>query len=508
MAHLLRTAATAAVVLSLSAVAWGDLTTATSKQVTNTTGGKNQNPVIDRSGKKIVFTSNVDQSGGPITDPNMTFDFDSTGNAFATGSPPQPICIGCNGDTSSTGNLFIWRLRGRGSIPANSVQQITFSTSGGFTANQFPDMNQRGTTIAWDSDQDPLGTNADGNREIFLYSLLTGDTTQITDTTGNGQTANLFANLDDKARTLVFTSRADFSTNTNCTQSDGLTPCANAEGNAEVMVFDRFTGLFTQVTNTTGNLSLSNIRARVSNDGRFVAFQSTRDFGTELGVIASCTLLDGSSPCDNADGNAEIMLFDRDQNTLVQVTNTPNSGACSGATSNERVEISKRGKFLSWQSKCELEINPTGCGDCDGNDEVFLAEIKAKRVVQATISQGGFNRVPRISGSGRYVVFESNRSYLGANGGHARTLYILKRVPFKDLSGQGLTAKVQLEEDATLNGQGIVQNPDTDATTINFTGGFNTSIEQFGVSTNGRYISFDNRKGVGNQEIWFLDRKN
>src|SRR4029453_10722451 len=205
----------------------------------------------------------------------------------------------------------------------------------------------------------------------------------------------------------------------------------------------------------------------------------------------------------------EILLFDRSENARVQVTNTPNSGACSGVTSNERVEISKRGKFLSWQSKCEAELNPTpACGDCDGNDEVFLAEIKAKRVVQATISQGGFNRVPRISGSGRYVVFESNRSYLGANGGHARTLYILKRVPFKDLSGQGLTAKVQLEEDATLNSSGINQNPDSDATTINFTGGFKTTIEQFGVSTNGRYVSFDNRKGVGNQEIWFVDRNN
>ena len=80
-------------------------------------------------------------------------------------------------------------------------------------------------------------------------------------------------------------------------------------------------------------------------------------------------------------------------------------------------------------------------------------------------------------------------------------------MPFKNPPA-GLTAKVQLEEDATLNGAGIVQNPDTDATTLNFTGGFNTTIEQFGVSTNGRYVAFDNRKGVGNQEIWTFDRKN
>jgi hypothetical protein len=275
------------------------------------------------------------------------------------------------------------------------------------------------------------------------------------------------------------------------------------------MVFDRLTSAFTQVTTTTGNFAVSNVRPRVSNDGRFVAFQSTRDFGTEPGAIASCTLLDGTTPCGNADENGEILLFDRQENALTQVTNTTNAGACSGVNPNERVEISKRGRFLSWQSKCEAELNPSpACGDCDGNDEVFLAEIKAKRVVQATISQGGFNRVPRISGSSKYVVFESNRSYLGANGGHLRTLYILKRVTFRDLSGQGLTAKVQLEEDATLNAGGITQNLATDATTISFTGGFNTTVEQFGVSTNGRFVSFDNKKNVGNQEIWRVDRKN
>jgi hypothetical protein len=45
--------------------------------------------------------------------------------------------------------------------------------------------------------------------------------------------------------------------------------------------------------------------------------------------------------------------------------------------------------------------------------------------------------------------------------------------------------------------------------TINFAGGFNTSVEQFGVSSAGKYISFDNGHGGGgraNQEIWFLDR--
>jgi Tol biopolymer transport system component len=501
-------AATAASALSFSTTARADLSTATAKLVTNTKGGKNQNPVVDKGGKTIVFTSNVDQAGGSIGAPSETFDHDDAGNDFATGAPPNPICVGCDGVNDSTGNLFVWRLKGKGSIPANSVQQITFSNAGGFAANQFPDLNQKGTFIAWDSDQNHTGSNADANREIFLYDLRAGTTSQVTDTIGNGDTANRSANLDDKGRTLVFDSRVDFAAVLTCKQTDGATPCSNADGNSEIMALDRTTGLLTQITNTTGNAANSNIRGRVSNDGRYVAFQSTRDFATEPGTVASCTLLDGVTACGNADGNGEIMLFDRTDNLLTQITNTASAGPCSGNNPNERVEISKRGKYLTWQSKCEVALNPTGCGDCDGNDEVFLAEIKAKRVVQATISQGGFNRVPRISGSGRYIVFESNRGYLGTNAGHSRTLYVLKRVPFKDVSAQGLTAKVQLEEDATLNGGGIAQNPDADATTINFTGGFNTTIEQFGVSTNGRFVAFDNSKGVGNQETWLVDRKN
>jgi Tol biopolymer transport system component len=501
-------AATAASVFGSSAAAWADLTTATAKLVTNTKGGKNQNPVVDRAGKTIVFTSNVDQAGGTIGAPTETFDHDDATNDFGGTTPPQPICVDCDGVNDATGNLFVWRLKRKGTIPENSVQQITFSNVGGFTANQFPDLNQRATYVAWDSDQDHVGSNADGNREIFLYDLRTATTSQLTSTIGNGDTANRSANLDDKGNVVVFDSRADFSAVTSCKQTDGATACSNADGNSEIMVLDRSGGTLTQLTDTTGNGANANLRGRVSNDGRYVAFQSTRNFAAELGVIATCVLLDGVTACGNADENGEIMLFDRQENALIQVTSTANAGSCSGTNPNERVEISKRGKYLTWQSKCEADLNPTGCGDCDGNDEVFLAELKPKRIVQATISEGGFNRVPRISGSGRYIVFESNRSYLGANGGHGRTLYVLKRVPFKDVSAQGITAKVQLEEDSTLNGAGIVQNTSTDATTINFTGGFNTTIEQFGVSTNGRFVAFDNSKGVGNQETWLVDRKN
>ncbi len=82
-----------------------------------------------------------------------------------------------------------------------------------------------------------------------------------------------------------------------------------------------------------------------------------------------------------------------------------------------------------------------------------------------------------------------------------RLLYILKRAPGAGTAGS--SGPGQLVEDATSS---LVQNPHTKVLTINFAGGFNTTVEQFGASNRGRFFVFDNKKGVRNQEIWFLDR--
>jgi hypothetical protein len=200
------------------------------------------------------------------------------------------------------------------------------------------------------------------------------------------------------------------------------------------------------------------------------------------------------------------MLFDRAPtsptvNRFTQVTSTTNTGPCGGANPNERVEITKKGKFLTFQSKCEAQLNTSGCGSCSGNDEAFLFERRTGKVTQVTLSDAGFNRVPRAAGTGRFIIFESNRNYRNLNAGHARTLFIVKRNPKPGPAGT--TGPGQVIEDA---GSSLVQNVKTKLLTINFSGGFNTTIEQFAASNRGRYFAFDNSKGVGNQEIWFLDR--
>jgi len=480
------------------------VTIASSKLVTNTTGGKNQNPAIDQSGKVIVFTSNTDhrRATGTIFDPPAAFDFNGAGNGFTppVAADPNPSCTNCVDANLNSGNLFLWRLAKKGSSPANSVRQLTFSASGDFASNQAPDISQRGNFVGWDSDRDHVAGNADGNREIFLLEVATGAIAQVTTTTGGSDAANRGASLSDDGKLLAFDSSRDLA-GPACALGDGVSPCANADGNAEVVVYDRVAGRFVQVTSTSGGTGNANRRARISNDGRYVGFQSNRDFGGALPGGASCAQLDGVSPCGNADGNGEIVLFDRKENRFTQITNTVSGGGCSGTDPNERVELNKQGKLVSFQSKCEAQLNPTGCGDCDGNDEVFVADIGKKGLQQLTISKGGFNRVPRISGQGSWLVFESSRNYKGLNPSHGRAIYFLRRKSGKAPAGQ--TGPGQLIEDSTSP---LAQNAKTEAVIASVTNGFNSTIEQFGLSGNGRFVTFDNQKSVGNQEIWRVDR--
>ena len=467
----------------------------TPKLVTNTTSGKNQNASVDKRGELVVFTSNVNHvSGVDGSSPAGAFDFDSMGNDFTppNATHPDPRCLNCSAVDSGDGQLYLWRRS------ANTLAQLTFAAGGGFAANQLPDINQNGTVVAWDSDRDHTpGSpgNADGNREIVLLDLSSGAISQVTDTAGGGETANLNVNWSDAGNVLVFESTRDFASVSGCTLGDGTSPCANPDGNSEIMLFDRQANAFTQITDTTGGDGSANNRPRISNEGRFVAFQSTRDFSGSLPGGATCTRLDGGA-CSN-EGNGEIMRYDRLTNAFLQVTDT----TCDGATANERVEISKGGRFITWQSACESQLDASACGSCSGNDEAFLFDGSGPTITQLTISGSGFNRVPRITGDGRYIIFESNRNYRNLNPGHLRLLYILKRGTGPATAG--ISGSGQLVEDGASS---LTQNAHTKVLTINFAGGFNTTVEQFGASSRGRFYVFDNNKGVRNQEIWFLDR--
>ena len=98
------------------------------KLVTNTTGGKNQNPSIDKSGNLIVFTSNVNHASGVTGGPAGTFDRDGTGNDFtaAGATHPDPACATCTAGDDTTGQLFLWRRKASGATPANAIWEEAY----------------------------------------------------------------------------------------------------------------------------------------------------------------------------------------------------------------------------------------------------------------------------------------------------------------------------------------------------------------------------------------------
>jgi hypothetical protein len=116
---------------------------------------------------------------------------------------------GLNADGSS--EVFLWqRERGVGSSgPMFALlEQVT---NGRGCESRAPSTSSRGRVVAFASDCDPAGGNADGNQEIFLYDAKSGRTLQVTDTHGcaNGPLdPDLLAgpSIAENGRSLVFQS--------------------------------------------------------------------------------------------------------------------------------------------------------------------------------------------------------------------------------------------------------------------------------------------------------------
>ena len=153
-------------------------------------------------------------------------------------------------------------------IRANvTVDAATFFQMGGSRAVA-PALSQDGSRIAFAAKDDPLGTNPDGNSEIFL---LDGSKLAQVTRTSPGDVANRVTNgnfqpsISDDGRFIAFASNRDLAGQ-------------NADGNLEIFIYDALASSFTQLTNTSGIVGSSD--AKISGDGGSVAY--IRDSGDTL----------------------------------------------------------------------------------------------------------------------------------------------------------------------------------------------------------------------------------
>lgn len=152
-------------------------------------------------------------------------------------------------------------------IRANITPDTTTQMSA--TRAVAPAISQDGSRIAFASRDDPLGTNPDGNSEIFLFDAA--KLIQVTDTPP-GDLANRVTNgnfqpsITDDGRFIAFSSNRDLT-------------AQNSDGNLEIFIYDATAGSFTQLTSSSGIVGASD--AKISGAGSSVAY--IRDAGATPG---------------------------------------------------------------------------------------------------------------------------------------------------------------------------------------------------------------------------------
>jgi WD40-like Beta Propeller Repeat len=306
------------------------------------TGLSSVGPRLTRQGLKTFYSSKANQTGvnpdassDVIRFDRRAFDKNRPGvlEAMTQGGvgqdfeAPAPSVSGryvvmeSTGDplgTNPDGNreIFVYQPK------KNEWVQVTFTESP--VENRRP-ATTSGRRFVFDSNGDLNNnpkvqrSNADGNREIFSAKLKKSgvEITQITDT--QAPVENISGATDSRAKLVVFSSTGDL------TQQN-----QNPEGNPEI--FTWFKGTFEQLTHSTSGES---VNPSVSTNGRWVVFESTADL------------------MNNGASNRRIFQYDRFQGVLLQLSRS-RFGDNRGARTRKR-------RFVVWQSTANLTgQNPNG----------------------------------------------------------------------------------------------------------------------------------------------------
>lgn len=164
-----------------------------------------------------------------------------------------------------------------------------------------------GGRVAFLTDCDLLGTNADGNLEVasWAWSLGLAGLEQVTDTPAG--TVNDVVRADASGALLAFLSSGD------------LPGAPNPEGNLEVVTYDRAAGTFAAVTATGSGVSHSYVDLDASGSHavyeRIDALQqSFETFHQELGTGVENTVVVGTAtfPAVGVAGSTAVIAFESD----------------------------------------------------------------------------------------------------------------------------------------------------------------------------------------------------
>ena len=255
-------------------------------------------------------------------------------------------------------------------IRANvAVEPATFVQLGA-TRAPAPALSQDGSRVAFASRDNPLGTNNDGNAEIFLHDgarLIQITNTSPGDISNRIVNGNFQPSISDDGRFIAFSSNRDLANE-------------NADGNLEIFVYDSIALSFTQLTNSSGIVGASD--AKISGDGANVAY--IRDGGATTST------------------NRDLLLQNRVGTPSIRTlaTNAPLPAMTYGRA------ISDDGARVVWSAQTATNTTQVFLFDGRNNNTMRQITTLGSRVTEVPLH-------PTISGDGTRIAFAARRSVSG-----------------------------------------------------------------------------------------------
>jgi Tol biopolymer transport system component len=281
--------------------------------------------------------------------------------------------------------------------------------------------------IVFVDDADPLGTNPNGEWQLFSFDIGTDVVTQITDGSATAMPSLEDFDLTDNGDSVVWVSADDFvGTNPN-NQFNVFIASTSGAGISQVTAIDDGLAYDPQVSGTNVVVFLSDSDLTGDNAARDTHIFSIGTDGTNLTQVTNLPLNPenlalsdngakvafqglGDPFGSNADNSREIFVVDINGANLTQVS------ASDGDSLHPK--LSDDGSLVAFTSAAAIFAG----GNADGNYEMYVGQTDGSTVTQITDNEdnsgtysngtpGGFD----ISGNGAFVVFGARGNLTGDN---------------------------------------------------------------------------------------------
>ncbi|MDQ4133262.1 MAG: hypothetical protein M3179_08675, partial [Actinomycetota bacterium] len=250
----------------------------------------------------------------------------------------------------------------------------------------------------------PGQIDGNGTADVFLLERATGTVTLVSHTPGSptaaGSDASRSPSISDDGAFVVFTSNA----------TDLVAGQSDSNGGPDVFLFERATGTVTLVSHAAGSATTTanseSAEASISDNGAFVTFAS-----------AATNLVPGQM---DANGAADVFLFERATTTVALVSHAPGSPTTTGNNSSSAPTISEAGGFVAFTSAAtNLVAGQTDASIVTSDVFLFSRATQAVSLVShtpasVTTTANGTSAPDAVTETGPFVVFRSTAPNLVA----------------------------------------------------------------------------------------------